>query len=346
MLSRSRTLIVLAALGAAYVLPGCSVYKYARLTAIREPAVYNRKTDRVASLIKYRSLAEDVWTSGGMECPGEHGLDDFKAGFREGFAEYVYAGGDGTPPPVPPRVYWRLGMRSVEGAAAAQSWFAGYRFGAQVAREGGYRQVATVTVSASVRDCTPCGCPGEELGARSQITPSPIRLINPINPEVIEAVPRPADTPPTPRPVRQSPDELLPQKLPEPSEEQTKSSRVVPVKQPVGKEEPLAAPQQVLDPSGIAAQEPAVVACLRKPPRVIRQDRQVTPTVSTDSTIRVKVDGPGEPEARATAAAIPRQLPGPEEGSSLVVKAYGNGRPAESITKRGSKHWSAPLFAR
>ena len=68
-------------------------------------------------------------------------------GFRDGFVDYVYAGGNGEPPPVPPRQYWNVMLRSPEGKQLADQWFAGYRHGAQIARDGGYRDLGTIRTS-------------------------------------------------------------------------------------------------------------------------------------------------------------------------------------------------------
>lgn len=69
---------------------------------------------------------------------------DYVAGFRDGFVDYVYAGGTGEPPPVPPRRYWNVGLRSPGGKARANDWFAGFRHGARSAHDGGYREMGTV----------------------------------------------------------------------------------------------------------------------------------------------------------------------------------------------------------
>ena len=73
----------------------------------------------------------------------------------------------------PPRhgAYWQVDLRSPEGQVTVKSWFAGYRHGARVARENGYRDTATITVSASVRDCTPCGCPDRDGAACTVASP-------------------------------------------------------------------------------------------------------------------------------------------------------------------------------
>lgn len=157
----------LLALACLAMLPGCSVCHYAKLTSRDEPALFSRKVDKVASLATYRALADQAWAETGAACPPQCTYEDYAWGFRQGFADYVYAGGNGEPPAVAPRPYWQVDMRNPAGAATVQSWFEGYRHGARVAREGGYRQTATVLASASVRDCTPCGCPEASAGYRS-----------------------------------------------------------------------------------------------------------------------------------------------------------------------------------
>ncbi len=158
MVNRLPVLAVLLCLGA--MLPGCTVCQLAKLVSLEEPGIYNTKKDQKISLVTYRALADEAWAETGAICPEDCTSADFSWGFREGFAEYVYAGGSGEAPALPPRSYWQSDMRTAEGARAVRSWFQGYRYGAQMAREGGYRQTATVTASASVRDCDACGRPG------------------------------------------------------------------------------------------------------------------------------------------------------------------------------------------
>lgn len=51
------------------------------------------------------------------------------------------------PPAVPPREYWNVDLRNPHGHMQATDWFAGYRHGAQLAREEGYRERALVPSS-------------------------------------------------------------------------------------------------------------------------------------------------------------------------------------------------------
>ncbi|TWT96163.1 hypothetical protein Pla108_32500 [Botrimarina colliarenosi] len=151
---------------------GCSVWRYARLSCIEEPKLFCEREDDLASLATYQSWADEAWAETGACCPASCLEIDYAWGFREGFAQYVYAGGTGEPPAMPPRPYWQVDQRTAEGAAAVNSWFAGYRHGASVAREGGYRAATTVRLSGSLKDCDACGCPTDPANPPQEMVPS------------------------------------------------------------------------------------------------------------------------------------------------------------------------------
>jgi len=123
---------------------GCSVCQQARRTVIEEPLQYSSKGDRERSLATYRLWAESAWRQERAACATFPESEGYSLGFRDGFVDYIYAGGNGEPPPVPPRKFWNVEWRSPAGHAAAADWFAGYRHGAQVARDGGHRREAVV----------------------------------------------------------------------------------------------------------------------------------------------------------------------------------------------------------
>lgn len=109
-----------------------------------EPAAYSWKHDRKRSIETYRRWADQAWFEAVAECPHDLSDPDYAIGFQDGFVDYVYAGGTTEPPPVPPRKYWNVMLRSPEGKQRADQWAAGYRHGAQVARDGGYRELGTI----------------------------------------------------------------------------------------------------------------------------------------------------------------------------------------------------------
>jgi hypothetical protein len=72
----------------------------------------------------------------------------YRRGFVDGFADYLYAGGTGEPPVMPPWRYRRSTYETPEGTQAIQDWFAGFRAGAQTAQASGLRNLVLVPVSA------------------------------------------------------------------------------------------------------------------------------------------------------------------------------------------------------
>jgi hypothetical protein len=127
-------------------LPGCTVCQNLRRTMCREPGAYSWKRDRARSLALYQEWANEAWA---RECNalGGPATPEYRAGFTDGFVDYVYAGGNGEPPPIPPREFWNADMRSPQGRQLANEWFAGYRHGAQTAQVGGYRDSVTMSTS-------------------------------------------------------------------------------------------------------------------------------------------------------------------------------------------------------
>jgi hypothetical protein len=72
---------------------------------------------------------------------------DYAVGFKQGLADYVERGGSGDAPPVPPPHYWKTRFQTPQGYHAMEDWFAGFRHGAAVAREGGYRNFIVIPSS-------------------------------------------------------------------------------------------------------------------------------------------------------------------------------------------------------
>jgi hypothetical protein len=136
-----------AALVIVVCLNGCSVCQQARRTMLYEPLNFGWKLDRARTLKTYRRWAADAWRFEKSASPEVAASRHYAEGFRDGFVDLLYAGGDGQPPPIAPRKYWNMAWRGPTGQVAAQQWFAGFRRGAQVAHEGRYRQQATVESS-------------------------------------------------------------------------------------------------------------------------------------------------------------------------------------------------------
>ena len=128
-------------------LSGCMVCQYAKRTVLDEPSAYSWRGDRKRSVEVYRSWAEEAWSEHGGSACGAGVSSAYETGFKDGFVDYVYAGGSGEPPAIPPRKYWNVGERIANGNVEARDWFAGFRNGAQVAHNEGYREQTLVPAS-------------------------------------------------------------------------------------------------------------------------------------------------------------------------------------------------------
>jgi hypothetical protein len=126
---------------------GCTICQLARRTVWQEPAAYSWKHDRRHSTETYLQWANTELAEEASRCPDLFGNPDYVMGFRDGFVDFVWAGGTGEPPPIPPRQFWNVMLRSPDGKTRANLWFDGYRHGAAVARDGGYRDLGTIRSS-------------------------------------------------------------------------------------------------------------------------------------------------------------------------------------------------------
>jgi hypothetical protein len=121
-------------------------------------------------------LAEDA-----LQAQGEvlHS-PDFAAGFKDGYAEFLYRGGSGEPPPVAPRRYRHFNYQTPEGYQAIADWFAGYRRGAAAARASGARE--WITGPSSLHAAVP---PTARDGAPVVAAHEPTELLPPPRPATL-----------------------------------------------------------------------------------------------------------------------------------------------------------------
>ncbi len=141
-----------------------------------EPEAFSWKHDRERSTEVYEQWAERVWGEESANCPEMASERDYYLGFRDGFVDFVWAGGSGEPPPVPPRHLWNAMLRSPDGKRRADLWFDGYRHGARVARFGGYREMGTIRTSLAgvARDSNGMEYPIDAIGPH---IPTPIEPV-------------------------------------------------------------------------------------------------------------------------------------------------------------------------
>lgn len=104
---------------------------------------------------KHQHEAEAAWKKVQDEHPDHLYSVYYVRGFRDGFADYLYAGGNGEPPVVPPWYYRRTVHETQEGLTATEDWFAGFRHGARVAQESGLRDLVVVPISLPGRAAIP-----------------------------------------------------------------------------------------------------------------------------------------------------------------------------------------------
>jgi len=117
---------------------GCSLFQGAR-----DYVQYNDATDEFVVGWRNYVWANKAWHARKAYHACEPQLYDFGEGFRAGYRDAA-AGGNGCPPPLPPRNYWSWKFQSPEGQAKIAAWFAGYPHGAKAAEEdgaGNWRQI-------------------------------------------------------------------------------------------------------------------------------------------------------------------------------------------------------------
>src|SRR5579871_3744226 len=145
-----RAMMMLYLVGIGLACQGCAPLWQSARTSIVQPLIYHRVATDYQECKRNRELADQAWGSYFGKHPDLEYSKDFECGFKEGFADFLYSGGTGAPPPVPPRCYWNFRFETPEGHRAAQNWFAGWRAGAESARESGYRKLVLVEASATL----------------------------------------------------------------------------------------------------------------------------------------------------------------------------------------------------
>lgn len=113
-------------------------------TVVREPKVFPLQKNDYLERLRNRWLARRAWTEMRAANPAQEYSNDYCRGFKDGFADYLYEGGTGEPPDLPPRHYWRLGYQTPSGRQAIGEYFDGFRHGAAAGQASGLRQYTTV----------------------------------------------------------------------------------------------------------------------------------------------------------------------------------------------------------
>jgi hypothetical protein len=99
--------------------------------------------DDKIELQRDKKWAHEAWDKQRVAMKPLQPSHDYADGFIEGFQAYLFAGGNGEPPVLPPERYRKPRYQNPEGYRAIEDWFAGYRHGASVAKDRGYRDLVT-----------------------------------------------------------------------------------------------------------------------------------------------------------------------------------------------------------
>ena len=133
---------------------GCSVIEdthhvlfLAKRTTKLEPQHFPYIRNEKMTRRRDAQLAKRVWAEVASQSGAAGFTKHYERGFVTGFADYMYRGGDGEAPLVPPRDYWQLGYQSDRGKQAVDEWYEGFRHGVQECRARGYREMVVVRSS-------------------------------------------------------------------------------------------------------------------------------------------------------------------------------------------------------
>jgi hypothetical protein len=244
-----RVKLVLYVIGVCIACQGCAPLWHVTRTSILQPLVYPRWLNEIIDCEHDRKLAKAAWADFSCTAPTAYS-SDFKHGFQDGFADYLFWGGTGAPPPVPPRCYWNAKYETPEGQQAIQDWFAGFRAGAERAHESGYRNMVIVPASASL----PPLLPSESSANSSSAAGSGALPGSGAGPEEMLPPPRPVPTPQSP--ATPGPTLLGPKVSVVPSQPREVPSAANTEKQSTSLSRAALQPPQIVSPPPSCAREP------------------------------------------------------------------------------------------
>lgn len=123
-----------------------------------------------------RKWAEAAWQKVCFSSGIGPRTEDYARGFKDGYAEYLYRGGDGEPPLIAPLRYRHFRYQTENGYRAIEDWFAGYRHGASVARDTGARNWVTGPSGLHMDAPVPSDAPPHRIDEPVQELPPPVIL--------------------------------------------------------------------------------------------------------------------------------------------------------------------------
>ncbi len=110
----------------------------------------NDSWNEAVIVMRNRAWATKAWHKRKNCFCNQRYLDDFAAGFRQGY-EDVANGSNGCTPATPPKSYWNWEYQSAEGQGRTAAWFSGYPHGARAAEEDGVGNYVQMQLSSSVQ---------------------------------------------------------------------------------------------------------------------------------------------------------------------------------------------------
>ncbi len=144
-------------------------------TVVGEPIHFALHKNDYLCRLRNKLLARRAWADTLAAEPSLGHSKDYGRGFRDGFADFLYAGGSGEPPLLPPRSYWKVGYETPRGRRAIEDYFAGFRHGALASRTSGIREFTTVL--SSLRSMVDAGTFDEipsETDSAEELLPPPV----------------------------------------------------------------------------------------------------------------------------------------------------------------------------
>jgi hypothetical protein len=178
---------------------GCNVYGNLAHDTVFEVM---RVTDECCEKVRNRRLAIEAWDEAKKCAPEGSYSSHYARGYKDGYADYLYAGGSGEPV-APPACYWGVRFQTPQGYQAIQDWTDGYQQGAADAQQSGLRDFVVFPVDLPDPDgrayhpypippgsCVPIALPAP--------TPIPLEMPAP------KPIPQPAPTTKLPPPKQDS----------------------------------------------------------------------------------------------------------------------------------------------
>ncbi len=190
------------------VLSGCNLFKLAAFNAQNEPHMYQNQEKLKKRAVEF---AEEAWANRLSHMKTDSPPPKaFECGYIDGFADYLFLGGNGSPPAIPPPYLRRYQYLSPEGHTEIEDYYAGFAAGAADAKASGQRIYFTVPISSQLQKAdklleqatetdvpireelpTPKEAPKEAEGGTTRVAPA-------LPPAVVVSSPRVADATPAP----------------------------------------------------------------------------------------------------------------------------------------------------